>query len=100
MSELRKILLIRENLFKLGLMVFGLTLFPGIFYFVGKVFITSSKTIFDFYSYFYGSLLDMGQDGLIAWGIACGPYLLYEAYLLLQGFFPKRRLKTGERIRN
>ena len=100
MSDLKKVFLRREHLYKVGLMIFGLTLFSGIFYLVGKVFIASSKTISEFYSYFYGSLLDMRQDGLIVWGIACGPYLLYEAYLLLQGFLPKRTLKTGERIGN
>ena len=97
MSQLKKILQTRENLYKLGLMIFGLTLFPGMIYIVGKIFITSSNTISDFYSYFYGSLLDMGQDGLIVWGIASGPYLVYEGYLLLRGFIPKRSLATLEK---
>ena len=97
MSELKKILLTRENLYKLGLMIFGLTLFPGMIYIVGKIFITSSNAISDFYSYFYGSLLDMGQDGLIVWGIACGPYLVYEGYLLVKGFLSRRTPATLEK---
>lgn len=84
----------RQNIYKLCYMIFGLTLFPGIIYVVGKLLITTSMTISDFYYYFYGSLLDIGKDGLIVWGIASAPYFFYEVYLLLQAFLARRHLSV------
>ena len=89
-SEWTKSLLTRENLYKLGLMIFGLTLFPGMVHLFGKVILPTTKTLSDYYIYFYRSLLDMGKDGLIVWAIACGPYMAYEVYLLLASLGAKK----------
>jgi hypothetical protein len=88
----------REILYKIGLMIFGLTLLPGMIFFIKAIFVISPITLSDFYSSFYGSLLDMGKDGLIVWGIACSPYLAYEVYLLLTGFTTKRDLTAQGEI--
>lgn len=86
MKKFKKAPFTRESLWRLLPAAFGLTLFPGMVYALGKSLIALPyASIFDFYSYFYWSLLDMGEDGLIAWGIACGPSMLYEGYLLARG---------------
>ena len=76
----------KENRNKIGLMIFGLTLFPAIVHGMKDLFVDFSGTIFGFYSWFYRSLLDMAKDGMIAWGIACGPYMVYEIVLLVRSF--------------
>jgi hypothetical protein len=63
----------KETRNKIGLMIFGLTLFPAIVYWIKELFLESSDTISGYYGYFYSSLLDMGMDGMVVWGIACGP---------------------------
>ncbi|MGD9161471.1 MAG: hypothetical protein PVG39_23865 [Desulfobacteraceae bacterium] len=75
----------KETRNKIGLMIFGLTLFPVVVHWLKKLFMDSSCTILDYYEYFYSSLLDMGMDGMVAWGIACGPYMVYEIALLVRG---------------
>ncbi len=73
-------------------MVFGVTLFPVLVYglatwFMGpssSAMIGASATLIDFYTYIYGALLDMGKDGMVAWGIVCAPYMVYEIVLLFQ----------------
>jgi hypothetical protein len=83
----------KEHYYKIGLMVFGLTLFPAFLHAIGRFFLESTTTIAEFYSYFYGSLLDMGMDGLVVWAIACGPYLIYEIVLVVKSFLPKTDMK-------
>ena len=85
-SVLSKILLSRENLYRLGLAIFGFSFFPGIVFMVGKILFTSNANILSFYSKFYRSLLDMGIDGIYSWSIACAPYIAYDLYLLIKSF--------------
>ncbi|MGD9160862.1 MAG: hypothetical protein PVG39_20755 [Desulfobacteraceae bacterium] len=75
----------KETQNKILLMIFGLTLFPAIVYWLKKLLVDSSGAIWDYYGYFYRSLMDMGMDGVVVWGIACGPYMVYEVLLLLRG---------------
>jgi hypothetical protein len=91
MVKMKKIFLTRENVSKLILMLFGLTLFPGFIHFMGKTFAPAPENVLDFYVYFYHSLLDMGQDGIIVWLIACGPYICYELFVLMKGIFMKSK---------
>lgn len=91
-SELPKIFWRRENLYKLGLIILGFTLLPGVVHLVGKILGTSSITIEASYLEFYGSLLDIGKDGFIAWSIAFAPYMAYEVYMLLKSFGTKRNV--------
>ena len=68
----------RENLYRLVLLLFGFSIFPGIVFLIGKLFITSSDALSDSYSKFYGSLLDLGTSGIVSWSIACAPYFVYD----------------------
>ena len=73
-------------LVKLLLMVFGLTLFPGMVHIVQGIFTDSDIAVRAFYAGFYPSLLDMGTQGIIAWCIVCGPYMVHEIYGLVRGW--------------
>ena len=75
----------KETRNKIGLMIFGLTLLPAIVFWIKELFADSPESISDYYGYFFGSLLDMGTDGMVVWGIACGPYMVYEIALLVRG---------------
>ncbi len=83
-NETKKKLLSRENITKIVLMIFGLSFFPAVIYFILKIFSSTPEGISGYYSHFYKSLLDMGMDGFTAWMIACGPYMVYEIYLLFK----------------
>jgi hypothetical protein len=78
--------LTKETRNKIGLTIFGLTLFPAVVYGLKALFVDSSTTISGYYVSFYRSLMDMGRDGMVAWGIACGPYMVYEIVLLVRSF--------------
>ncbi|BBO86539.1 hypothetical protein DSCO28_71050 [Desulfosarcina ovata subsp. sediminis] len=86
--------LTKEARNKIGLMVFGMTLFPAMVHGLGKWFMDSSVTISGFYTYFFRSLLDTGKDGMVVWSIACGPYMFYELVLLYRSFFPGTRSRV------
>ncbi|BBO86550.1 hypothetical protein DSCO28_71160 [Desulfosarcina ovata subsp. sediminis] len=81
--------LTRETRNKIGLTIFGLTLFPAVVYGLKALLIDSPATFSDDLASFYRSLLDMGWDGMVAWGIACGPYMVYEIILLVRSFTPR-----------
>jgi len=83
---LTKIFLSRENLYRLGLAIFGFSLFPAIVFLIGKMLFASNATLSIFYTKFYGSLLDFGIDGVYSWTIACAPYITYDLYLLIKTF--------------
>ena len=85
-SGLANGVLTRENLYRLGLAIFGFSLFAGIVFLIGKIFFAESTTISAFYTKFYGSLLDFGVDGLFSWCIACAPYIAYDVYLLRKNY--------------
>jgi hypothetical protein len=78
--------LTKETRNKIGLTIFGLTLFPAVFYGLKALFIGSPGTFSGDFASFYRSLMDMGRDGMVAWGIACGPYMAYEIVLLVRSF--------------
>jgi|GEM_PF-4768462 len=67
------------------LMVFGLTLFPGMVHILQGIFTDSDIALGAFYAGFYPSLLDMGTKGIVAWCIACAPYTVHEIYMLVRG---------------
>lgn len=73
------------------LMVFGLTLFPGIVHILQGIFTGSDIAVRAFYADFYPSLLDMGTKGILAWCIACAPYMVYEIYMLIRGSTSRAR---------
>jgi hypothetical protein len=77
---------------KLLLMVFGLTVFPGMVHILQGIFTDSDISVRAFYAGFYPSLLDMGTQGIIAWCIACGPYMVHEIYGLVRG---RRRVEKS-----
>lgn len=93
----------KETSKKILLMIFGLTLFPEIVHWIKELFTDSPESISDYYRYFFSSLLDMGVDGMIVWGIACGPYMVYEIVLLVRALLPRSgslkhpKLKGGRR---
>jgi hypothetical protein len=66
-------------------MALGLTLFPGIVHVLQAVLTDSGIAMGAFYAGFYPSLLDLGTKGIVAWCIACGPYMVYEVYGLVRG---------------
>lgn len=76
----------REYLNKLGLLIFGLILLPSIIYGLGRLIFSHSSNINLFYGNFYGSLLELSEKGLLAWGVVFIPYVVYESYLLMQKF--------------
>jgi len=78
--------LTKETRNKIGLTIFGLTLFPAVVYGLKALFIDSPSIFSDDFASFYHSLMDMGWDGMMAWGIACGPYMVYEIVLLVRSF--------------
>ena len=92
-SGLVKRVITREILYRLGLAIFGFSLFPGIVFLVSKIFFAQSTTISAFYTKFYSSLLDLGIDGLFSWCIACAPYLAYDICLLIKTY-RIRKIKT------
>ena len=81
---------------KLLLMVFGLTLFPGMVHIVQGIFTDADIAIKAFYAEFYPSLLDMGTKGVIAWCIACAPYMVHEIYGLARGRRSEVRSRRSE----
>jgi hypothetical protein len=85
-NDLLEHLLTRENFYKLLWTAFGLTLFPGLIFLIKTIFISSDTTISAYYSELYGSLLDVGKDGMVAWCFVCAPYMAYELYLLIKNF--------------
>jgi len=85
-------LLKRQNLYRLGLAIFGFSLFPGIIFLISKIIFEAQTTMPEFYSKFYGSLLNFGIDGLLSWVIGCMPYMIYDIYLLIGSY----RTQKGE----
>ena len=81
-KDLANAVLTRENFYRLGLAIFGFSLFPGIVFLISKIFFAETTAISAFYTKFYGSLLDFGTDGLFSWCIVCAPYLIYDLYLI------------------
>ena len=73
-----------EVLIRIGLVVFGLTLFPGIIFLIRNIFIADSLALSTSYAMFYRSLLDVGVDGIISWSIACVPYFAYDVSFLIK----------------
>lgn len=90
-APIKEALLTRENLFKLIWPLLGFTLFPGMIYAANVVFSSSSLTLTGYYSNLYGSLLDVGKDGMVAWCIVCAPYMAYEVYLLARYFLVTKK---------
>ncbi len=84
-----------EVLIRIGLVVFGLTLFPGIIFLIRNIFIADSPALSTSYAMFYRSLLDVGVDGIISWSIACVPYFAYDVSLLIK----KNRTQKTEIIK-
>jgi hypothetical protein len=78
-----KTFLNREVFYKTGLVVFGLTLFPGIVFLIRNLFSATNPSLLTSYAGFYGSLLDFSVDGLISWSIACVPYFAYDVSLMI-----------------
>jgi hypothetical protein len=95
-EELSNILLTKENLYKLILMIFGLTLFPIVVYLFQKAFLHREDTVLTFYSDFYRSLLHFDREGFFAWGVACTPYFVYEIFLVIRSFGGREREKEKE----
>ena len=89
-STLKDKLLTREGLHRLGLALFGFSLFPGIVFLITKIFTDSHSTMPAFYSGFYRSLLNFGLDGLYSWSIACAPFIAYDIYLLIKSYKAKK----------
>ena len=83
-SRLFKTIFTREVFYRIGLVVFGLTLFPGFIFLVRNLFVTSSAAISTSYTAFYSSLLDFSVEGMISWSIACVPYFAYDVYLMIK----------------
>ena len=95
-SSLIKILHTRENLYRLGLAVFGFSFFPGIVFLISKILFESHTSMPAFYSKFYRSLLNLGMDGLYSWSVACAPYIAYDIYLLIKSNKAKK-IDTGNK---
>jgi hypothetical protein len=93
-SRLFKTILNRNVLFRIGLVVFGLTLFPGFVFLVRDLFFSSSTAIPDSYAAFYSSLLDFSVKGMISWSIAYVPYLAYDVFLMIKN----NRTKKSETV--
>ena len=74
----------RQNLIRLVLLVCGATVFPAIAYWGWKLVSPSLGTLSEFYAWIYGSLMDLGVDGMLAWGVICTPYLAYDIFLLIK----------------
>jgi hypothetical protein len=77
-------ILTKENLIRIGLVVFGLTLFPAIVFLIRNMFLNPGTPLLSSYVTFYRSLLDVGVDGMISWSIACVPYFAYDVSLLIK----------------
>jgi hypothetical protein len=75
-GNLTKLFKTRENLFRLGLALFGITFIPGIVFLVRKILFESPPTLNAFYSKFNGSLLNLGLYGLYSWTIVCA-FMIY-----------------------
>lgn len=87
LNNLSAILFTRQNLIRLILLIFGFTIFPAVVYWAGKLLFSSGQTLSEYYSTtIYGSLSDWGMDGMIAWGIVCVPYIVYDIFLLIKDF--------------
>lgn len=80
----------RHNLIRLILLVFGFTLFPAVVFWGEELLFPSSQKLSEFYAKIYGSLMDMGMDGMFAWCVVCTPYLAYDIYLVIKDFRSKR----------
>jgi hypothetical protein len=83
-SRFFKTLFNREVVYKIGLVVFGLTLFPGFIFLVRNLFFSSTTAISNSYAAFYSSLLDFSVEGMISWSIACVPYFAYDVFLMIK----------------
>lgn len=80
----------RQNLIRLILLVFGFTLFPAVVYWSDKLIFHSSPTLSEFYAKIFGSLMDLGMDGMFAWCVVCTPYLAYDIFLVVQDYRGQR----------
>lgn len=83
-SRLLKTIFNREVFYRIALVVFGLTLFPGIIFLIRSLFFASNAALLSSYAAFYGSLLDFSVEGMISWSIACVPYFAYDVYLMIK----------------
>ena len=95
-SDLANVVLTRENLYRLGLIIFGFSFFPGIVFLISRIFFVESTTISDFYTKFYRSLLDLGIDGFFSWCIVCAPYLAFDIYLLIKNYRAQKIKKLNK----
>jgi hypothetical protein len=84
MRRLFKTVFNREVVYRIGLVVFGLTLFPGFIFLVRHLFFASTTAISNSYAAFYGSLLDFSVEGMISWSIAFVPYCAYDVFLMIK----------------
>ena len=83
-SRLRQTFLNRDVFYRIGLVVFGLSLFPGIVFLIRNLFSASNTALLTSYAGFYKSLLDFSVDGMISWSIACVPYFVYDVSLMVK----------------
>jgi hypothetical protein len=84
MSRLFKTIFTRDVFCRIGLVVFGLTLFPGFIFWVRNLFFASNTAISNSYTAFYASLRDFSVEGMISWSIACVPYFAYDVSLMIK----------------
>jgi hypothetical protein len=66
----------KEWLYLLGFFLFGVSIFPAIFFSIAEEFVAPSDTLGKFYGEFYRSLFN--RDAYTAWSIAFGPYVLFQ----------------------
>jgi hypothetical protein len=94
-SRLWKMIFNRDVFYRIGLVIFGLTLFPGIIFLIRNLLFASNAALSTSYAAFYGSLLDFSVDGMISWSIACVPYFAYDVSLMIKG----NRKKKSETVK-
>lgn len=93
-SRLFKTIFNREVFYRIGLVIFGLTLFPGFIFLARHLFFDSNAALSASYAAFYSSLLDFSVEGIISWSIACVPYFAYDVSLMIKN----NRSKKSESV--
>ncbi len=93
-SRLFKTIFNREVFYRIGLVIFGLTLFPGFIFLARYLFFDSNAALSASYAAFYSSLLDFSIEGMISWSIACVPYFAYDVSLMIKN----NRSKKSESV--
>jgi hypothetical protein len=92
--RLWKMIFNRDVFYRIGLVIFGLTLFPGIIFLIRNLFFASNAALSTSYTAFYSSLLDFSVEGMISWSIACVPYFAYDVFLMIKD----KRTKESETV--